>query len=336
MTASSLRDFLLHELEDHRKLRRSALLSGCKSEFMNQNQNLTPEISVADIDYLEVFGFLPSRSSNELNCGRLFALIVQYPADVPPMALPAIEDEDQLVLHLSNPVNLSGKIGDDTLKALSMPGTISTSPCSVPTVWQVRDGSPKILIMSIKHELFNQLAIEALDIDSKSINIVGKLGIRDPFVHQIGMAICNEMETPGPAGRLFIDSLTQALAIHLFRDYVVFPKIFVDVKGKLSPQVLRAVLDYIDEYLEENLALEKIAAVANLSTFHFSRLFKQTMNIPVHQYVLQKRLDCAKDLLIRGGFTITEIAARTGFADASHFYRHFKRRFGISPRILTK
>ena len=303
---------------------------------MNQNQKLTPEKSVADVDYQNIFGFLPSRSSNALNCGKLFALLIDYPADLPPMALPAIEEEDQLVLHLSNPVNISGKIGDDTLTALSMPGTISTSPCNVPTVWHVRDGAPKTLIMSIKHELFNQLATEALDIDSKSINIVGKLGVRDPFVHQIGMAICNEMETPGPAGRLFIDSLTQALAIHLFRDYVVFPKRFVDVKGKLTPQVLRCVLGYIDEYLEENLTLEKIAAVANLSTFHFSRLFKQTMNIPVHQYVLQKRLDCAKDLLIRGGLTITEIAARTGFADASHLYRHFKRRFGIAPGILTR
>lgn len=293
--------------------------------------------SFSILDHLNRSGFVPALSSQSLNWDNLFALVLPYSRRfLPPLELPAILEEDEILVNLSNPVHLSAKIGNKPYCVKGAPGSFSTAPNYLPSRWQILGGPTQICIMSIKHAFLTRVALQALDVDPKDVKLVGKVGEEDPFIYQISLMILSEIEAQGLAGRLFIDSLTHSLVIHLLRTYVHFPKEFPIVKGKLSPRVLRSVLDFIDHSLEETLTLEKIAAIANLSPYHFSRLFKQTMNIPVHQYVLQKRLDCGKYLLTRGGLSIAEVAARAGFSDTSHFHRHFKRRFGIAPRTLTK
>ena len=302
---------------------------------MDKTVSLGQEDSFAILGYLNLFGFAPTLSSQSLGWENLSAVTFPYPGNLPPLTLPAILEEDQILVHLSNPVQLNVKIGEESFSAVASPGAFSTAPNYAPTTWHIC-GPTEIFVMSIRHELLTQVALEVLDVDPKFVRLAGKVAEEDPFIYQVTQLMLGEIKTQGMAGRLFIDSLTQSLVIHLVRKYVVFPKEFPYARGRLSSKVLRSVLDFIDEYLEENLSLERIAAVANLSAFHFSRLFKQTMNIPVHQYVLRRRLDCGKHLLTRGGLTIAQIAIRAGFADTSHFHRHFKRRFGIAPRTLTK
>jgi len=304
---------------------------------MNRVDPHKQKLSFVIPDHLRRSGLTATLSSHSLYWDNLFTLVLSYPGHfLPPFDLPAIPEEDQILVNLSNPVQLSVKIGNDQHCTRGAPGSFSTAPHYLPSRWQILGGPTQILIMSIKHTFLTRVAMKVLEVDPNNVKLVGKVGEEDSFIYQISLMILREMESQGLAGRLFIDSLTYSLVIHLLRSYVHYPKEFQEVKGNLSPKVLRAVLEFIDQSLEETLTLEKIAAVANLSTYHFSRLFKQTMDIPVHQYVLQKRLDCGKSLLTRGGLTVAEVAARAGFADSSHFHRHFKRRFGIAPRTLTK
>ncbi|MEO5887809.1 MAG: AraC family transcriptional regulator [Anaerolineales bacterium] len=302
---------------------------------MEQKISIKQKHSFAIPGYLNGLGYVPTLSSQSLGWDNLLAMVLPYPGSSSPLALPAMVEEDEILVQLSDPIQLNVKIGEESFSVPGLPGTFSTAPNYVATTWQI-PGPTQLFVMSVKHELLTQFALEVLDVDPKYVNLAGKVGEEDPFIYQVSQMIRGEIDSQGIGGRLFIDSLTQSLVIHLIRKYVFFPKEIPYIKGRLRPRVLRSVLGFIDEYLEENLSLEKIATVANLSTFHFSRLFKQSMNIPVHQYVLQKRLDYGKRLLIRGGFTIAEVAIKAGFADASHFYRHFKRRFGIVPGILTK
>lgn len=285
--------------------------------------------------YLNQLGLTPTVSSQTLGWDNLLAAALPYTQNLPPLRLPAIPEEDQILVQLSQPVQLRVKIGKEHFSVLGMPATSSTIPNHFPATWDI-SGPVQLFLISLKHRLLTQVALEVLDIDPEHVNLAGTVGEKDPFIYQVSQMILGEIYAQALAGSLFIESLTQSLVIHLIREYVVFPKEFPRVKGKLSPRVLRSVLNFIDEYLDEDLTLEKIAAVANLSTFHFSRLFKQTVNVPVHHYVLQKRLEYGKDLLTKGKLTITEVAARAGFADASHFNRHFKRRFGIAPKVMLK
>lgn len=68
-----------------------------------------------------------------------------------------------------------------------------------------------------------------------------------------------------------------------------------------------------------------------MSTYHFSRAFKATTGMTAHEFVVRRRIEAARALLERGGLLVAAVARRTGFTDASHLARHFRRRVGVTP-----
>jgi AraC family transcriptional regulator len=130
---------------------------------------------------------------------------------------------------------------------------------------------------------------------------------------------------------LLVDSLKTALAIHLLRNYCrTQPKIFSHLGG-LSASQLQHVKDYVNEHLHQDLKLNELAAIVQLSPYYFLRLFKQQVGITPHQYILQCRIDKAKSLLQHTNLSIAAIALKVGFCDQSHFTRYFKRVVGVTP-----
>lgn len=99
--------------------------------------------------------------------------------------------------------------------------------------------------------------------------------------------------------------------------------------GQERHAVTRAC-EYLSEHYAENVSLEELASIANLSPFHFNRVFAEQMGLPPHAFQTQLRVLRARQLL-RQGYSISAVAAQTGFADQSHFTRHFKRLMVITP-----
>jgi len=102
-------------------------------------------------------------------------------------------------------------------------------------------------------------------------------------------------------------------------------------RGGLPPRMLRRVQEYVDSHLSENLELEQLALTAGLSLHHFARAFKTSVGVPPHQFVLQRRLSLARDLLIGTDRLIADIAIAAGFSDQSHLSRTFRKAFAVSP-----
>jgi AraC-like DNA-binding protein len=101
--------------------------------------------------------------------------------------------------------------------------------------------------------------------------------------------------------------------------------------GPLQRQAIHAVTGYIAAHLEEDLGLATLAAVAHLSPFHFSRLFRAVTGTPPSRYVRNARLRRAEDLLATTDATVTAIAHRVGFGSVSHFVNVFKDHVGLTP-----
>lgn len=99
--------------------------------------------------------------------------------------------------------------------------------------------------------------------------------------------------------------------------------------GKES-QTIKRVREYLETHCTENISLEKLAAIANLSPFYLLRSFKKQIGLPPHSYLNQIRLNHAKLLLVQGR-QISQVAHETGFADQSHLTRQFKRMLGFTP-----
>ena len=91
------------------------------------------------------------------------------------------------------------------------------------------------------------------------------------------------------------------------------------------------LIDYVEEHLEEDLSLDRLAGEFFVSKYHIAHLFKDNMGMPIHQYILKKRLEACKEA-IRNSAKISEVYFMFGFKDYSGFYKAFKKEYGISPK----
>jgi AraC family transcriptional regulator len=145
------------------------------------------------------------------------------------------------------------------------------------------------------------------------------------------LEIQREMEADWTTGSLYGDLLGMALSVALIQKYAGNVPAVPFATGGISKARLKHVIDYIHENDHVDLRLQDLARVANMSLFHFARVFRAAMGISPHRYLLDQKLDRAKALLRLGTRTVAEVAAETGFSKPGHFARAFRRRVGVSP-----
>jgi AraC-like DNA-binding protein len=100
-------------------------------------------------------------------------------------------------------------------------------------------------------------------------------------------------------------------------------------------QAIKLVREYLEDTHADNVSLEELSRLANLSPFHLTRVFSKRVGMPPHAYQTQVRVARARELLLRG-WPIALTAFETGFADQSHLTRHFKRLVGVPPGSYAK
>ncbi len=110
----------------------------------------------------------------------------------------------------------------------------------------------------------------------------------------------------------------------------------VYTRGGLAPSALRRVRDYIDTHLDQNIRLQMLAKAAGLSVYHFARVFKDEVGVPPHGYLLQQRVERAREMLANTELPLSKGALAAGFADQSHLARHFRRFLGVSPSLVRR
>ena len=105
-------------------------------------------------------------------------------------------------------------------------------------------------------------------------------------------------------------------------------------KGGLSRHRLQRAIAYIQDHLAEDISLAEIAQEIDMSQHHFCRLFKQSTGIAPYQYVIQQRLERAKQLLLQNQLSIAKVAQEVGFSEQSQLTRQRKRATGLTPKQL--
>jgi AraC-like DNA-binding protein len=96
---------------------------------------------------------------------------------------------------------------------------------------------------------------------------------------------------------------------------------------------VKQVREFLMERFTENISLEQLAALVNLSPYRLNRVFSQEVGVPPHAFLNQVRVWRAKAQLAKG-MAIAQVAVETGFYDQAHLTRHFKRLLGYTPGIL--
>jgi len=142
-------------------------------------------------------------------------------------------------------------------------------------------------------------------------------------------AMRDEIETPGPAGELYKETLAVQLLIKLMRcrsDLAAAP-----AKGGLAAWQLRRTVELIECDLTATPSLTQLASQVGLSPTHFCTAFKQSTGLPPHRYLLNRRIAHAKSLMAERGLNLTQIAFESGFASSSQFATAFRRLEGRTP-----
>jgi len=111
------------------------------------------------------------------------------------------------------------------------------------------------------------------------------------------------------------------------------PKAPTPSRAGLPPALTHRICEYIDSHLDEKISLGVLAAMAGLSIHHFARAFAQSVGVPPHSFLLQRRVEKAQHMLRATKLPLSEIALTVGFFDQSHLARHFRRLAGLPPSI---
>jgi len=150
-------------------------------------------------------------------------------------------------------------------------------------------------------------------------------------IAECAMAIADEFSYERPYGDTMTNLLVTRLLILISRMAPAAQR--GGSSDSASQQLVRNVVDFIDENLRQDLTLDYIADHFFISKFHLSRVFRRYMGVTPHSYISQRRLFRARQLLYDGQHP-SEVYRLCGYGDYSVFYRAFRERYGVSPRQI--
>ena len=154
--------------------------------------------------------------------------------------------------------------------------------------------------------------------------------LKDDRIAHLAWALEGEQHATTPAGRLFVDSIGVALATRLLG----LRKPMTRTTRGLSPAQLQRVFDHVEAHIEKPLTLAVLARIAGASSAHLRHWFKAQTGVTVHHYVMRRRVQRARLLLLQRDVKASDVALAAGFAHQSHMARWMRRELGQTPSEL--
>jgi len=234
--------------------------------------------------------------------------------------------DNLLKIHAGAPV----RGGCRSHRFLYTRGDIDLFPAGLSDVWEEEQASTS-LIVRLAPSLLRRAA-EEIGLGSDRADLAPRHQFRDPQIEHIAWALDAERRAGHPSGLLYTESLGLALALRLLGpDHAPSP-----VQAGLSASQLRRVMEYVEEHLDRDLSLARLAGVAGVSASHLKTLFRRSTGLPVHAYVVQRRVERARALLVRGELPASQVALEAGFAHQSHMARWMRRLLGVTPTSVVR
>lgn len=209
-------------------------------------------------------------------------------------------------------------------------GDVDLLPAGFADVWHEEDEGSSLMV-ELSPWLLRRAA-EDMGLDPDRTGLELRHQFRDPQIEHIVWAVDAHHRAGQPSGVLYEESLGLALAVHLLGRFTAQDR---SPRGLSKPQ-LRRITDFIEENLQEKLSLEQVASVASVSASHLKTLFKRSTGLPVHEYVLQRRVERARALLQRGDLPASQVALEAGFSHQSHMARTMRRILGVTPGAIAR
>lgn len=143
---------------------------------------------------------------------------------------------------------------------------------------------------------------------------------------------CSEMLSARVPGKSpAVAALTQLFATHLVEKYTRLGTMTLEYRGGLPIRQLRKIQDHVAANLAEEISIEQLAALVELSASHFAHVFKETAGMTPLQFVTRERITRAQQMIRETSRSLIEIGIEVGYASPSHFAQVFRRVVGVTP-----
>ncbi|OAB28265.1 hypothetical protein PMSD_22280 [Paenibacillus macquariensis subsp. defensor] len=163
--------------------------------------------------------------------------------------------------------------------------------------------------------------------DFEGLSIPVLLAPNKPYLYRnLLMDMIDSWLEPNPLSKLKAQAIALQLLHHIIQDH----SNPANLRSR-HPHDLDWIPSYFSFHLAETLSIEDLAKRTNLSTSRFRAVFRERYGVPPHQFLINLRLDHAKELLSTTTYSIAKIAEFCGFSDVSHFTNRFRSRTGLSP-----
>ena len=232
-------------------------------------------------------------------------------------------------INVGQLVNVDSKVDGKRIKFPFLRGSLMLLPAEVPINAHL-DKVHNSISFNLTQELLSRNAMEMWDDDR--VELIPSFPIHDPLINQMAEALRRNEKTNADGCQIYAKTMANALAVHLLQNFSTRSHTALPRTEALASKKLKRVLDYINDHLEQKIEIEELATLAQLSQYHFSRVFKESTGLSPHQYVIQQRVEKAKQLLSQRTMTISEVALASGFTHQSHLNRHFKGLLNITPK----
>jgi AraC family transcriptional regulator len=235
------------------------------------------------------------------------------------------------------------------------PGCVAVVPAGTPVSW-VWATPISFSVLRLDPACLDRVALSVFGLRPRDYRLAPAERRHDTAITNITGVLAREVTRAQLGGRLYATSLASMLAVHLLRHYAQCTDgralnscskleqsepaeyLAADSGSVGQPRAVSDAVAFMHANYGRELSLIEIARAAHVSPFHLARLFKRSLGVSPHQYLIQLRVNSARWLLSAGSGerSLAEVASAVGFADQSHLTRHFKRATGVTPRQFAR
>lgn len=241
-----------------------------------------------------------------------------------------------VILHLDGPVGVARVLGKSQERRTVTPGGLFMLPGGMDFSVQL-EGGLESLHVYLRDAVLREVAADLARGDPARVELVPRLGDRDPLIEHLALGIREALTDPDPSAAVYADQLARTLGARLLRAHsnsVLQPA--APPRGGLTRAQLARTVDIMEAGIAGPLSLPEIAAAAGLSPAHFARRFKASLGVAPHQHLLRLRLERAKRLLRDTDRSVAQVAFECGFSHQEHMTRFFGRRLGTTPAAFRR
>jgi len=178
---------------------------------------------------------------------------------------------------------------------------------------------------------FDEVISREFDRDARRVSLHDSLGARDPLVEALLATLANSLDADRHPSRLYWDGLMHTLVCRLLHLHSTVASVTALAPHILAPGKVGRVVEFVEANLSEDIGLSDLAAVASVSSFHFSRGFHRATGFAPYAFLVHRRIERAKALLRETDLSLGRIAGACGFGSHSQFSTMFKQGVGVSP-----